>query len=238
MIKKFIPLLLISVCIGDTLILKDKTVFTGALIKFGTDEIIFKALPSAKLSINISDIQELKLSDGTKVFENGIIVTSNEKHIKSKIQAEKAKQKSKYKELFIDNTKHNGFRKRNSGTQKSIQNSTLTLKDKSVYTGDLIKYGNDEIIFKPLPPSAKLSVNIKDIKELKLSDGTTAFQNGILKEPEEKIRQYIEMVVLNHSQNDIEEIMNIFAVLFCIFVAYRALLDIISTIYNDSWTMD
>ena len=71
MIKKFIPLLLISVCIGDTLILKDKTVYTGALIKFGTDEIIFKAIPSAKLSIYISDIQELKLSDGTIAFENG-----------------------------------------------------------------------------------------------------------------------------------------------------------------------
>ena len=102
----------------------------------------------------------------------------------------------------------------------------LILKDKSVYKGALIYYGNDEIIFKPLPQSAKLSVNIKDIKELKLSDGTTAFENGTLKEPEEKIRQYIEMVVLNHSQNDIKEIMNIFAVLFCIFVAYRALLEI------------
>ena len=172
----------------------------------------------------------MQLSDGTKVFENGIIVTSNEKHIKSKIQAEKAKQKSKYKELFINNTKHNGFRKRNSGTQKSIQNSTLTLKDKSVYSGDLVKYGNDEIIFKPLPPSGKLffnikgiTINIKDIKELKLSDGTTAFENGILKEPEEKIRQYIEMVILNHSQNDIGEIMNYFAVLFCILVFYIGL---------------
>ena len=71
MVKKFISLLLISVCLGDTLILKDKTVYTGALIKFGTDEIIFKAIPSAKLSIYISDIQELKLSDGTMVFENG-----------------------------------------------------------------------------------------------------------------------------------------------------------------------
>ena len=103
---------------------------------------------------------------------------------------------------------------------------TLILKDKSVYKGALVFYGNDEIIFKPLPPSAKLFINIKDIKELKLSDGTTAFENGTLKGSEEKIRQYIEMVVLNHSQNDIKEIMNIFAVLFCIFVAYRALLEI------------
>ena len=105
----------------------------------------------------------------------------------------------------------------------------LILKDKSVYKGALIYYGNDEIIFKPLPHyiyAKELSVNIKDIKELKLSDGTTAFENGTLKGSEEKIRQYIEMVVLNHSQNDIKEIMNIFAVLFCIFVAYRALLEI------------
>ena len=83
LVKKLISLLLISFCIGDTLILKDKTVYTGALIKFGTDEIIFKAIPSAKLSIYISDIQELKLSDGTKVFENGIKVATNEKYIEN-----------------------------------------------------------------------------------------------------------------------------------------------------------
>jgi len=92
----------------------------------------------------------------------------------------------------------------------------LILKDKSVYKGALIYYGNDEIIFKPLPQSAKLSVNIKDIKELKLSDGTTAFENGILKEPEEKIRQYIKMVLLSHSLNDSEVTMKCFIVLFCI----------------------
>tara|TARA_B100000519_G_scaffold57823_1_gene48343 strand:- start:75 stop:884 length:810 start_codon:yes stop_codon:yes gene_type:complete len=218
LIKKFIPLLLISVCIGDTLILKDKTVFTGALIKFGNDEIIFRVLPSAKLSVNINDIQELKLSDGTKLFENGIIVKTNEKHIKDKIQDENAKQKNKYKELFIKNTKHNGFRKRNSGTQKSIQNSTLTLKDNSAYIGELVKYGNDEIILKVLLPpgalpsivslvssrpspvhsissrmfTAKLSIKISDIQEMKLSDGTKIFENGILMESEEQLRQYIK----------------------------------------------
>ena len=99
----------------------------------------------------------------------------------------------------------------------------LILKDKSVYKGALIYYGNDEIIFKPLPQSAKLSVNIKDIKELKLSDGTTAFENGTLKESEEKIRQYIKMVILSHTRNDSEVIMNYFAVLILIFVAYGAL---------------
>ncbi len=101
MVKKLISLLLISVCLGDTLILKDKTEYTGTLIKFGNDEIMFRALPSAKLSINISDIQELKLSDGTRVIENGIVVASNEKHIKkisysrylSVVKAEKVKKR-------------------------------------------------------------------------------------------------------------------------------------------------
>ena len=108
----------------------------------------------------------------------------------------------------------------------------LILKDKSVYKGALIYYGNDEIIFKPLPQSAKLSVNIKDIKELKLSDGTTAFENGTLKEPEEKIRQYIKMVILSHSRNDSEVIMNYFAVLFCIYVVYIGLKNNPPTIFN------
>ena len=101
MVKKLISLLLISVCLGDTLILKDKTEYTGTLIKFSNDEIMFRALPSAKLSINISDIQELKLSDGTRVIKNGIVVATNEKHIKkisysrylSVIKAEKVKKR-------------------------------------------------------------------------------------------------------------------------------------------------
>ena len=107
MVKKLISLLLISVCLGDTLILKDKTEYTGALIKFGKDEIIFKALPSANLSINISDIQELKLSDGTKVFENGINLAINEKYIENtsydrylSVLNEKYKNSAKERVLF------------------------------------------------------------------------------------------------------------------------------------------
>ena len=101
MVKKLISLLLISVCLGDTLILKDKTVYNGILMKFVNDEIMFRAWPSAKLSNNISDIQELKLSDGTRVIENGIVIASNEKHIKkisysrylSVVKAEKVKKR-------------------------------------------------------------------------------------------------------------------------------------------------
>ena len=108
MVKKFISLLLISVCLGDTLILKDKTEYNGILMKFVNDEIMFRAWPSAKLSINISDVQELKLSDGTRVIENGIIVALNEKHIKktsysrylSEIRAEKVKKRpERFKKL-------------------------------------------------------------------------------------------------------------------------------------------
>jgi len=104
--RRYIILLLITGNVWaqnefDTLVFKNKTKYAGVLIKFGNDEIIFRALPSAKLSINISDIQELKLSDGTRVIENGIIVASNEKHIKktsysrylSVIKAEKVKKR-------------------------------------------------------------------------------------------------------------------------------------------------
>ena len=213
----------------DKLVLEDKTVYTGTLIKFDDDEIIFRALPSAQMSISIRDIKELKLSDGRSVIENGVISANNEKHIKSirdgshlsTIQAEKAKQKSNYtiQELFIKNMKDNGYKKRKSEIQKPIKSSTLTLKDKSVYTGALVKYGNDKIILKVLlPPGAlpstvslvssrpspvhsissrmftsKLSINISDIQELKLSDGTKVFENGILIEPEEQLRKYIKM---------------------------------------------
>ena len=106
MVKKSIWLLLISVCLGDTLILKDKTVYTGALIKFGNDEIIFKALPFAMLSINISDIQELKLSDGTKVFENGINVATNEKYIEN---TSHDRYLSVYNEKYKNNAKERVF---------------------------------------------------------------------------------------------------------------------------------
>ena len=67
----------------DKLVLKDKTGYTGTLIKFDDDEIIFRALPSAQISISIKDIKELKLSDGRSVIENGVILANNEKHIKS-----------------------------------------------------------------------------------------------------------------------------------------------------------
>ena len=37
-------------------------------------KILFKALPSANIFINISEVQKLTLTDGTKIFENGKIL--------------------------------------------------------------------------------------------------------------------------------------------------------------------
>jgi len=76
--RQIIALLLItSVILGDTLILKDKSVYNGTFIKYDNDKIIFKALPSANLSVSVSDIQEIKLSNGTKIFDNGIMVLTD-----------------------------------------------------------------------------------------------------------------------------------------------------------------
>ena len=87
LVKKFISLLLISVCLGDTLILKDKTKYNGNLIKFGSDEIMFKyflpySLKSNKLAVFISEIEELKLSNGTIIVENGVFKASYEEYMK------------------------------------------------------------------------------------------------------------------------------------------------------------
>ena len=149
MIKKLISLLLISVCLGDTLVLKDKTKYNGTLIKFGSDEIMFKYFPpyslwSKNLTVVFGDIQELQLSDGTTVIENGDIVES-------------------YRDYAIGDT--------------------LILKDKTVHNGTLIKFENNEIMFKALLSrnwSKKLSVNINEIQELKLYDGAIVIKNGII----------------------------------------------------------
>ena len=69
--------------------MKDKTVHNGTLINFVDDEIMFKAFLSTNslrfknLTVIIDDIKELKLYNGTMVIENGIIVATNEEHIKS-----------------------------------------------------------------------------------------------------------------------------------------------------------
>ena len=89
MIKKLISLLLISVCLGDTLVIKDKTKYVGTLTNFVDEEMMFEAflstnsLRSKFLTAIIDDIQELKLYDGTMVIDNGIIVATNAERIKN-----------------------------------------------------------------------------------------------------------------------------------------------------------
>ena len=77
--RRYLSLLLIfSICLGDTLILKSKKVYNGELIKYVDDKsIMFRALPSASILININEVQQLTLTDGTKVFENGKILINN-----------------------------------------------------------------------------------------------------------------------------------------------------------------
>ena len=61
--------------LGDTLILKNEKVYKGKLVKYVDGKmILFKALPSANILINISEVQKLTLTDGTKIFENGKIL--------------------------------------------------------------------------------------------------------------------------------------------------------------------
>ena len=74
--RKIIAILLItSVILGDTLILKNEKVYKGKLVKYVDGKmILFKALPSANILINISEVQKLTLTDGTKIFENGNIL--------------------------------------------------------------------------------------------------------------------------------------------------------------------
>ena len=74
--RKIIAILLItSVILGDTLILKNEKVYKGKLVKYVDGKMVmFKALPSANILINISEVQKLTLTDGTKIFENGKIL--------------------------------------------------------------------------------------------------------------------------------------------------------------------
>ena len=44
-------------------------------------KILFKALPSANMVFDISEIQNLTLSDGTKIFENGKILVYDLKSV-------------------------------------------------------------------------------------------------------------------------------------------------------------
>ena len=72
--------------------------------------------------------------------------------------------------------------------------------------------------------SAKLSINISDIQELKLSDGTKVFENGILIEPEEQLRKYIKMGNMNENAKNI--------ISYCILILILGLFSVYSVITN------
>ena len=79
-----------SICLGDTLILKNDKVYRGNFIKYvDSRNVMFRALPSANILININEIHELTLTNGTKIFENGEILVYDLKSIE-KYRYEKA----------------------------------------------------------------------------------------------------------------------------------------------------
>ena len=86
----FLVILIFSVCLGDTLILKNDKVYNGKLIKYiNGKKIMFRALPSANILININEIDDLTLTNGTKIFEDGKILLYDLKSIE-KYRYEKA----------------------------------------------------------------------------------------------------------------------------------------------------
>ena len=86
----FSVILIFSVCLGDTLILKNDKIYKGKLIKYVDGrKIMFRALPSANILININEIHELTLANGTKIFEDGKILVYDLKSIE-KYRYEKA----------------------------------------------------------------------------------------------------------------------------------------------------
>ena len=79
-----------SICLGDTVILKNNKIYKGKLIKYVDGrKIMFRALPSANILININEIHGLTLTNGTKIFENGEILVYDLKSIE-KYRYEKA----------------------------------------------------------------------------------------------------------------------------------------------------
>ena len=78
LIKGFATLLVVSNCFGDEIVLKSNNSYSGKLVKFlDRKRILFKALLSANLIIDITEVQNLTLSDGTIVLEDGRILVND-----------------------------------------------------------------------------------------------------------------------------------------------------------------
>ena len=78
LVKVISTLLIISTCLGDEIVLKNNNSYSGELVKFiDSDRISFKALPSANLIIDITEIQSLTLSNNTVIIENGKLLVDD-----------------------------------------------------------------------------------------------------------------------------------------------------------------
>ena len=78
MTKIFSVLLVTSICYGDIITLKNNNSYSGELVKFLDGErILFKALPSANLIVDIIEIQNLTLSNNTVIIENGKLLVND-----------------------------------------------------------------------------------------------------------------------------------------------------------------
>ena len=62
LLKVISTLLIMSTCLADEIVLKNNNSYSGELVKFiDSDRILFKALPSANLIVDITEIQSLSL---------------------------------------------------------------------------------------------------------------------------------------------------------------------------------
>ena len=78
LLKVISTLLIISTCLADEIVLKNNNSYSGELVKFiDSDRILFKALPSANLIVDITEIQSLTLSNNTVIIENGKLLVDD-----------------------------------------------------------------------------------------------------------------------------------------------------------------
>ena len=78
LVKVFSTLLVVSTCFADEIVLKNNNSYSGELVKFIEDDrILFKALPSANLIVDITEIQNLTLSNNTVIIENGKLLVDD-----------------------------------------------------------------------------------------------------------------------------------------------------------------
>jgi len=78
LVKVFSTLLVVSTCFADEIVLKNNNSYSGELVKFiDGDSILFKALPSANLIVDITEIQNLTLSNNTVIIENGKLLVDD-----------------------------------------------------------------------------------------------------------------------------------------------------------------